>query len=506
MTLSATNRVYSEIYKVIDSSDVIIYVLDARDPEQTRSNHVENYLRLPENEHRHLIYVLNKVDLVPLWATKSWINKLSQIHPTIAFNASARRPFGKAELISVLRQFSRIHKDRKNISVGFLGYPNVGKSSIINALIGKESCKVAPIPGETKVWQYVNLTSKIFLIDAPGVVFPGLKRENPLEEVHDYKNYLNIILQGVIRCEYIEYPEQLIPEIMANVKPEHIARTYLIKQSECEKPEELLETLARKWGRLLKGGEPDKRAVGRKILEDYVRGHLPHFKAPFDDEQIKTYKESIKAEREYWQHQTDSELIKFINKQKLGKVNQEFAYLNENLNAEQKALEHEATEGGESITESSDSSEDQKEEEKKEPKLDLSEEKLDMGQFLDQESSQSSVQGFESDDVDNAFDEEERQKEIKKEERKQQRANVPALVLKQKKRQKHLEGIQRATRIFQTKNNELLQAATCSLIDENLVKMVSHIKKTKVKKVRQGGFDHQKTGTHFYDIKRHERK
>ena len=85
------------------------------------------------------------------------------------------------------------------------------------------------------------------------MVFPGLKRENPLEDVHDYKNYLNIILQGVIRCEYIEYPEQLLPEIMANVKREYIARTYLLKQSECEDPETLLETLARKWGRLLKG-------------------------------------------------------------------------------------------------------------------------------------------------------------------------------------------------------------------------------------------------------------
>lgn len=66
-----------------------------------------------------------------------------------------------------------MHKDRPNISVGFLGYPNVGKSSVINSLIGKDSCKVAPIPGETKVWQYVNLTKKIFMIDAPGVVFPG---------------------------------------------------------------------------------------------------------------------------------------------------------------------------------------------------------------------------------------------------------------------------------------------------------------------------------------------
>lgn len=109
-------------------------------------------MKLPENEHRHLIYVLNKIDLVPIWSTKSWINTLSKVHPTIAYNAAARKPFGKAELISVLRQFSHLHKDRPNISIGFLGYPNVGKSSVINSLLGKESCKVAPVPGETKVW------------------------------------------------------------------------------------------------------------------------------------------------------------------------------------------------------------------------------------------------------------------------------------------------------------------------------------------------------------------
>jgi nuclear GTP-binding protein len=57
------------------------------------------------------------------------------------------------------------------ISVGFVGYPNVGKSSVINTLRTKKVCKAAPIPGETKVWQYITLMKRIFCIDCPGVVY-----------------------------------------------------------------------------------------------------------------------------------------------------------------------------------------------------------------------------------------------------------------------------------------------------------------------------------------------
>lgn len=92
---------------------------------------------------------------------------------------------------------------------------------------------------------------------------------------------MKIILQGVIRCEYIEYPETLVPEMLKNVKPEHICRTYALKSY--KDAEDLMEQMARKSGRLLKGGDPDKRAVARRILEDYVRGHLPHFVAPYDE-------------------------------------------------------------------------------------------------------------------------------------------------------------------------------------------------------------------------------
>ena len=54
--------------------------------------------------------------------------------------------------------------------MGVIGYPNTGKSSVINSLVGKPCCKAAPVPGETKVWQYITLMRRIFLIDSPGVV------------------------------------------------------------------------------------------------------------------------------------------------------------------------------------------------------------------------------------------------------------------------------------------------------------------------------------------------
>ncbi|XP_068497831.1 nuclear/nucleolar GTPase 2-like isoform X1 [Phaseolus vulgaris] len=137
----------SKLYKVIDSSDVVVQVLDARDPQGTRCYHLEKHLK--ENcKHKHMVLLLNKCDLVPAWATKGWLRVLSKEFPTLAFHANINKSFGKGSLLSVLRQFARLKRDKQAISVG---YPNVGKSSVINTLRTKNACKVAPIPGETKV-------------------------------------------------------------------------------------------------------------------------------------------------------------------------------------------------------------------------------------------------------------------------------------------------------------------------------------------------------------------
>lgn len=160
-----------------------------------------------------------------------------------------------------------MHSDRKQISVGLIGYPNTGKSSIINTLRKKKVCTVAPIPGETKVWQYVTLMKRIYLIDCPGVVPPN---QNDTEE--------DILLRGVCRVENVENPEQYIPAILRKVQPRHLERTYGIKEP--EDAVDLLSRLARKGGRLLRGGEPDLDGVAKMIINDFLRGKIPWYTPP----------------------------------------------------------------------------------------------------------------------------------------------------------------------------------------------------------------------------------
>ena len=123
-------------------------------------------------------------------------------------------------------------------SVGFIGYPNVGKSSIINTLKKKKVCKTAPIPGETKVWQYVTLMKKIYLIDCPGVVYPTGDTET------------EIVLKSVVRVENLKQPSEHIEEVLNRVKVEYIQKTYNIL--EWTDVDDFLEKFCKRSGRLLK--------------------------------------------------------------------------------------------------------------------------------------------------------------------------------------------------------------------------------------------------------------
>ncbi|KAI8122534.1 hypothetical protein FF38_01015 [Lucilia cuprina] len=260
-----SKRIWNELHKVVDASDVLLQVLDARDPMGTRSKYIEEFLR-KEKPHKHLFFILNKVDLVPVWVTQRWVAILSAEYPTIAFHASLQHPFGKGALINLFRQLGKLHMDKKQISVGFIGYPNVGKSSVINALRSKKVCNVAPIAGETKVWQYITLMKRIFLIDCPGVVYPSA--ETDTEKV----------LKGVVRVELVTNPEDYVDTVLKRVRPEYIKKTYKIDSWTTTL--DFLEQMAKKTGKLLRGGEPDITVVSRMVLNDWQRGKLPFYVAP----------------------------------------------------------------------------------------------------------------------------------------------------------------------------------------------------------------------------------
>lgn len=217
--------------------------------------------------HKHVVLLLNKCDLVPVWVTAKWAKYLSKEYPTIAYRASISNPFGKGALINIFRQFDNFHKDKKSISIGFVGYPNVGKSSVINSLKEKKVCKAAPIPGETKVWQYIALTKRIYLIDCPGVV-----------HISEGKSDIDSVLRGCVRAERIDDPCYYIAEVLKLIKPEHMRRMYGVETWEDE--EDFIKQLAIKKGKLKKGGEPDMVATAKIVLMDWQRGALPFHNLP----------------------------------------------------------------------------------------------------------------------------------------------------------------------------------------------------------------------------------
>lgn len=155
-------------------------------------------------------------------------------------------------------------------SVGFIGYPNVGKSSVINTLKKERVCPAAPIPGHTKVWQYITLFRRIFLIDCPGVVYPSDDSE------------ADIVLKGVVRIESLDDATEYIKEVLARAKKHHIINTYSIL--EWTDYIDFLTQLSKKTGKLLKGGEPDLNAAAKSVLHDWLKGRLPYFVPPGDEE------------------------------------------------------------------------------------------------------------------------------------------------------------------------------------------------------------------------------
>lgn len=304
-----TSRVKGELFKVIDSSDVLVQVLDSRDPLGTRLHCIEKYIKT-HHCHKHLIFILNKVDLIPSWCTAYWVRHFSKSYPTLAFHAHISKSFGKGSLIQLLRQFAKLHSEKKKLNVGFIGYPNVGKSSIINTLKKKLVCKSGPIPGETKVWQYITLTSKIYLIDCPGVCFSNLKEATSEK-----------ILKGVIRIQNVKEVEQLIDDLFRRIRPECLKKAYGIN---CWKnSKDFLIKHAKRFGKLLKGGIPDIYNCGTMILQDWQKGKLPWFICPLYEKKINNNKNLNVFEKK-----KDYELVSI---QLFNNLNRKYKFLEKDL-------------------------------------------------------------------------------------------------------------------------------------------------------------------------------
>lgn len=251
--MSMTNF-WNIVNEVIDKSDVLLEILDSRLPELTRNKEVEEKVK---NKGKKLILVLNKVDLIGQEKAEQEKRRLSGIFPIVF--VSAKEHHGT----KLLREAILKAGNKQEVLVGVLGYPNTGKSSVINVLKGRHAASTSSHAGHTRALQKIRVTNRIVMLDTPGVV--------PFVEKDETKH----VLIGAIMFSEIGNPEFHAGEIIKfcnAINATLISQFYGVEQ--CSDVYEQLEKIAVKRNFLAKGGVLDSERAARQVIQDWQMGKM----------------------------------------------------------------------------------------------------------------------------------------------------------------------------------------------------------------------------------------
>jgi nuclear GTP-binding protein len=299
----SSRRAFDRIFKqVLEEADVILYVLDARDPEGTRSREVERQIMAAESGSKRLLLILNKIDLVPPPVLSAWLLYLRGYFPTIPLRASP--PASNAQtfdhqrltveatsetLLRALKSYSASAQMKRSMSVGVIGYPNVGKSSIINALTSRFSkgsksaaCPVGSEAGVTTSLREVKVDKKLKVLDSPGIVFPSATKpdEGSSRKANDEAR---LILLNTLPPKQISDPIPAVSLLLSRLSSspvlyEKLLQTYGITAlgvfGSSDTTTDFLIQVARKRGRIGKGGVPNINAAAMAVITDWRDGRI----------------------------------------------------------------------------------------------------------------------------------------------------------------------------------------------------------------------------------------
>ncbi len=255
-----------KIQDAMADHDVVIEILDARCP-MASSNPLIESLRL--HRQRPCLKVLNKMDIADPAVTPSWLAFFNAQKNVQAITLSAKKPGDAAKIVAAAKKITPHRNDNfKPLRMLVMGVPNVGKSTLINALLKQRKAKVGDEPAVTKALARYELSSTVSLTDSPGLMWP--KIEHP-------DDGLMLAASHIIGTKaYIESEVAIrLAEILLERYPKALAVRYgLAGDGKTLDGVAVIEAVAAKRGFKLKGGDFDFDKAALALLGDYRSGAL----------------------------------------------------------------------------------------------------------------------------------------------------------------------------------------------------------------------------------------
>lgn len=285
--------VWRQLWRVIERSQVIVQIVDARNPLLFRCRDLESYVKEVDPS-KKLLILINKADFLSPSMRKHWSDYFTTQNIPFFFCSAKREqmrleallkdePFeismeqdgdiplvSTTELLQRFRSFVFPNSDiGTEITVGMCGYPNVGKSSMINALCGEKKVAVASMPGKTRHFQ-THILGNIVLCDCPGLVFPTFMNSKSA-----------LVCNGILPIDRMREYISPVQWLCKRISREQLLSLYVLKDIKTPlDASEILQAHALLRGYMTSSGRPDEARSSRYILKDFVAGKLLYCHPP----------------------------------------------------------------------------------------------------------------------------------------------------------------------------------------------------------------------------------